>query len=120
MLRASPTHWIKAGAEFADGTFQLGCVVTRDTSDWSSTPEPTWAGQTITLSATRTADAVIIRARRMDDPFRTIRVAWVDPELQYTAGPYLAAPTRSGLTVRFTSWSVARGDHTVHPDGLPD
>jgi uncharacterized protein len=120
VLRADAAHWIKAGLEFADGLLQLGVVVTRDTSDWSSAPVPEWAGRRATVSASRTGDAVLIRARVDDEPFRLIRVAWVDPSLALGAGPYVAAPTRDGLTVRFTGWRSGAADAVVHPDGLPD
>jgi regulation of enolase protein 1 (concanavalin A-like superfamily) len=120
MLRAGPENWIKAGAEFADGALQIGVVVTRDYSDWSSTQQPDWAGRELTMQATRTGDAVVIRARVDDEPFRMIRLCWVDPRLEYAAGPYLCAPTRSGLEVRFTRWAEVAADTIVHPDGLPD
>ena len=118
MLRAGPTEWIKAGVEYADGVFQLGAVVTRGTSDWSSAPVD-WAGRTVTLSASRLGNAVFIKARVDDQPWRMIRLAWVDPDLSYEAGPYLAAPTRDGLSVRFTRWITGPADAVVHPDGLP-
>ena len=119
MLRSSPTHWIKAGVEFADGILQLGAVVTRDTSDWSSNPVD-WSGEEVTLNASRSGNAVVIRAKVGDEPFQMIRLAWVEPELEYAAGPYLCAPTRDGFTVRFTGWQVAAADANIHPDGLPD
>jgi len=118
MLRASATEWIKAGVEYADGVLQLGAVVTRGTSDWSSSPVD-WTGRLVTLSASRTGNAVVIRARVDDEEWRTIRVAWVDPAVAYAAGPYLAAPTRDGLSVRFTRWTTGPADAVVHPDGLP-
>jgi uncharacterized protein len=120
MLRSDAAHWIKAGAEFADGTLQLGAVVTSGASDWSSAPVPEWAGRAVTMSATRTGNAVLIRARVDDEPFRLIRTAWFDPALELAAGPYLAAPTRAGLEVRFTRWRVVPADAVVHPDGLPE
>jgi regulation of enolase protein 1 (concanavalin A-like superfamily) len=120
MLRAGPANWIKAGAEFADGSLQLGAVVTRDYSDWSSTSRPDWAGREITIQATHTGDAVVIRAGVDNEPLRMIRLCWVDPSLEYSAGPYLCAPTRAGLEVRFTRWVEVPADATVHPDGLPD
>ena len=119
MLRSSPTHWIKSGVEYADGILQLGAVVTRETSDWSSNAVP-WSGKEVTINASRTGNAVVIRAKIDDEPFRMIRLAWVDPNLEYEAGPYLCAPTRDGFTVRFTGWRVVEADTLIHPDGLPD
>jgi regulation of enolase protein 1 (concanavalin A-like superfamily) len=119
MVRASETEWIKAGVEYADGVLQLGAVVTHTKSDWSTSPVD-WAGLSVTIRASRSGDAVMIRARADDGEWRLIRVAHIDPSLQYGAGPYLAAPTRDGLTVRFTGWATGPADAEVHPDGLPD
>lgn len=119
MLRSSSTHWIKSGVEYADGILQLGAVVTRDTSDWSSNAV-SWSGEEVTVNASRSGNAVVIRAKVAGEPFRMIRLAWVDPELEYSAGPYLCAPTRDGFTVRFTGWRTLAADDNVHPDGLPD
>ena len=65
-------------------------------------------------------DAVMIRARVDEEEWRLIRVTHVDPALEFGAGPYLAAPTRDGLTVRFTGWTTGPADAEVHPDGLPE
>jgi uncharacterized protein len=119
MLRAGETDWIKAGVEYADGVLQVGAVVTHWRSDWSTSPVD-WAGRSVTIRASRSGDAVMIRARVDSEPWRLIRVAWADPTLTFSAGPYLAAPTRDGLTVRFTSWTTGPADAEVHPDGLPD
>lgn len=116
MLRADAEHWIKAGVEFADGVLQLGAVVTRDTSDWSSAPVATWSGRSVTISASRNGDGVIVRAHVDDEPTGIIRVAWLDPNLELRAGPYLAAPTRAGLSVRFTGWRTLDSDGRIHPD----
>ena len=119
MLRASESQWIKAGVEFADGVLQLGAVVTRQTSDWSSGPVD-WAGREVTVNASRSGNAVMIRARVEDEPFRLIRLAWVDPAIEYSAGPYLCAPTNAELRVRFTGWRLLPAEETIHADGLPD
>ena len=119
MLRASETQWIKAGVEFADGVLQLGAVVTRDTSDWSSGPVD-WVGREVTMSASRSGNAIMIRAKVDGEPYRLIRLAWVDPALTLAAGPYLCAPTNADLTVRFTGWRLLPAEETIHADGLPD
>ena len=119
MLRASETDWIKTGVEYADGVMQVGAVVTRGKSDWSTSPVD-WAGRSVTIRASRTGDAVMIRARAEGEEWRLIRVAHIDPALEFSAGPYLAAPTRDGFSVRFTDWTTGPADTEVHPDGLPD
>jgi uncharacterized protein len=119
MLRGSETQWIKAGVEYADGVLQLGAVVTRETSDWSSGPVD-WAGREVTMSASRSGNAVMIRAKVDGEPYRLIRLAWVDPSLTLMAGPYLCAPTNADLTVRFTGWRLLPAEETIHADGLPD
>src|SRR5690606_41566187 len=44
-------------------------------SDWSVAPVPGWAGRLVTVRASRAGDAVTVRARVDDEPFRLVRVA---------------------------------------------
>ena len=114
MLRADAETWIKAGVEFADGVPQLGAVVTLGRSDWSVRPVPTWAGQVVTLRASRHGDAVTIRARVGEGPFELVRVASFPADADVAAGPYCCAPTRDGLVVRFRTWRVGPPDASLH------
>lgn len=114
LLRADAEHWIKAGVEFADGRLTAGAVVTAGVSDWSTGPVHDWADREITVRASRSGDAVTVRARCGDEPWRLLRLAPIDPELTWSAGPFCASPTRSGLTVEFTSWRVGPADATLH------
>jgi regulation of enolase protein 1 (concanavalin A-like superfamily) len=75
MLRAGPDRWIKAGVEITDGVAHIGSVVTHQSSDWSLSPVPDWLGGTVTVRASQKNDSVVIRARREEQPWRTIRVA---------------------------------------------
>ncbi|MFF1573658.1 DUF1349 domain-containing protein [Leifsonia sp. NPDC058292] len=113
-IRTDDENWIKSGVEFSDGLLQLGAVVTRGVSDWSVAPVPHWAGRRITVRASRSGDAVAIRARVDDEPFALIRLAPLDPGALVEAGPFLCAPSRPGLTVRFESWTVTPADETLH------
>jgi len=113
-LRGFPTLWTKAGIEFADGVLNLGAVVTDERSDWSSAPVPEWAGRRATIRASRTGDAVTIRARVDDGPLRFVRLFPLDPAVGLEAGPYLCAPTRAGLTVRFRRWELTHPDASLH------
>ncbi|KQS56669.1 hypothetical protein ASG36_16525 [Geodermatophilus sp. Leaf369] len=114
VLRAGPEEWVKAGVEVSDGVPQVGAVVTHGTSDWSVAPVPDWAGRTVTVRASRDGDAVTLRARVDDEPFRLVRVAHVDSGLELRAGPYCCAPTRAGLTVLVTGWQRCAPDDALH------
>ncbi|HEX2145614.1 MAG TPA: DUF1349 domain-containing protein [Glycomyces sp.] len=114
MIRVDDEHWIKAGVEFADGAPQLGAVVTAGKSDWSVAPVPEWAGREITIRASRLGDAVIVRARAGEEPWRLVRLAPLDPDAAAQAGPYCCAPSRADLTVEFTSWRLSEPDSDLH------
>lgn len=132
-VSAGDEQWIKAGVEFADGHLGIGAVVTAGLSDWSVGRADDWAGAEITVRVSRWADSVIIRARTGGagavaagagvasgagagdaGEWRLIRVAPFDGALDATAGPFVAAPTRSGLAVTFTSWRVGAADTAIH------
>ncbi|PYF97268.1 hypothetical protein SAMN05216184_11652 [Georgenia satyanarayanai] len=113
-LRVSPEEWVKAGVEVSDGVAQLGAVVTHGTSDWSVAPVPEWVGRRVTVRASRSGDAVTVRARVDGEAFRLVRVAHLDPGAVVTAGLFCAAPTRTGLTVRFTGYRRTDADAALH------
>ena len=114
VLRADAGTWLKAGVEVSDGTAQLGAVVTLGRSDWSVAPVPEWAGRRVTVRASRSGDAVTVRARVDDEPFRLVRVAPFPAGLPLAAGPYCCAPTRAGLVVRFRRWATGPADAALH------
>lgn len=113
-LRADAEHWVKAGVEFADGVPQVGAVVTWPHSDWSVSPVPGWLGRTVTVRASRSGDAVTIRAG-VDGELALVRVLPVPPDASLSAGPLVCAPTRAGLTIRFTGWRIGDPDGSLHP-----
>ncbi|MDN4615843.1 DUF1349 domain-containing protein [Leifsonia sp. F6_8S_P_1B] len=113
-VRVDDEHWTKAGVEFADGALQLGAVVTHRFSDWSVAPVPDWAGRRITIRVSRAGDAITVRARAGDEPFRLVRVAYLAPDAQASAGPLISAPSRADLTVRFEAWTVGPADAALH------
>lgn len=113
-LRSSPDEWVKAGVEFSDGVPWVGAVVTHGVSDWSVAPVPEWAGRVVTVRASRSGDAVTIRARVDDEPFRLVRLAFLDPGATVSGGLLVAAPTRTGLTVTFTGHVVGDPDAALH------
>ncbi|KAJ4461711.1 hypothetical protein PAPYR_1843 [Paratrimastix pyriformis] len=115
-LSANNSTWIKAGVEFCDGAPQLGAVVTLGKSDWSVAPVPEWAGHRVTIRASRSGDAVTIRAwidgNRVSS--RLVRVCPFPAEAAVSAGPFCCAPTRAGLVARFHSWVVTPADGALH------
>jgi regulation of enolase protein 1 (concanavalin A-like superfamily) len=114
MVRVDAETWIKAGIELSDGFPQLGAVVTHGRSDWSVAPVPEWAGRRVTVRASRAGDAVTIRARREDEPWRLVRLAPLDPDATAAAGPFCCSPSRAGLTVRFTRFTTGPADAALH------
>jgi regulation of enolase protein 1 (concanavalin A-like superfamily) len=113
MVRADAETWVKAGVEFSDGVPQLGAVVTLGRSDWSVAPVPEWAGRRVTVRASRSGDAVTVRARVDDEPFRLVRVCPFTAGAA-SAGAYCCAPTRAGLVVRFRRWATGPADTALH------
>lgn len=107
-------HWMKAGVEFADGHLGLGAVVTDIRSDWSVGFVDEWRDADITVRVSRWTDALIVRARADAGEWRLVRVAPFNGDAAASAGPHLAAPTRSGLTVRFTRWERSAADSALH------
>lgn len=113
-VRIDEERWVKAGVEFADGHLGLGAVVTNRRSDWSVGYVDEWHGQDITVRISRWTDSLIVRARAGAEEWRLVRVAPFDQTAAATAGPYLAAPTRAGLEVRFIRWERTTADAELH------
>ncbi|HXH34203.1 MAG TPA: DUF1349 domain-containing protein [Plantibacter sp.] len=116
-VKVDDETWIKAGVELSDGEVSLGAVVTQGTSDWSLSPVPEWAGRFVTVRCSRSGNALTVRARVDDEPWRLVRVAPLDSNAQVTAGPFCCAPSREGFTVQFTSWRRTSPDAGLHPEG---
>lgn len=114
LVRTDEENWIKAGVEMTDGAPQVGAVATRGVSDWSMAPVPEWAGRPVTVRASRSGDAVTVRARADGEPWRMIRLTPLDPAAKASAGPYCCSPQRAGLRVRFTRFAVGPADRRLH------
>jgi regulation of enolase protein 1 (concanavalin A-like superfamily) len=113
IVHSDSQHWIKAGVESADGFPQVGAVVTSVNSDWSLAPVIHWFGKEVTVRASRTTDALTIRARCGDDD-QLIRLAPIDASLPMSAGPHCASPVSTSLEVTFTRWTYGDADLTLH------
>jgi uncharacterized protein len=114
LVFASATQWIKCGIEFADGVAHLGAVVTNDVSDWSAGPAPLWGSGTTRFRVSRSGDALTIRAQRPGGPWQLVRLAPLNPDLTWSAGPYAASPSRANLEVTFRSWKHGKADTSLH------
>lgn len=113
-LYADSERWVKAGVEFADGVLGLGAVVTAGMSDWSVGHVPEWMGARIRIRVSRTKDAITVRARAGDEPWRLVRLAPIDPNLTWSAGPLAASPSRAALQVTFNAWEATDSDAAIH------
>lgn len=121
MLWHGSTSWIKAGVEMNDGVLHVGAVVTHGSSDWSLAPVPAWTKGVVTIRASWSNDAVIIRASANAEPWRVLRVAPFPYARGRQAGPFVCAPKRAGLQVTFTRWAHTSPDADLHHDPpLPD
>jgi regulation of enolase protein 1 (concanavalin A-like superfamily) len=113
LVMADDRHWVKAGVEFADGEPQVGAVVTRDVSDWSTAPFPHWHGREVTVRVSRRGDALTVRAKAGGD-WQLVRLAPIDPMSAWRAGPFCCSPTHGGLEVRFTGFAIGPADTELH------
>lgn len=116
LVFADEERWTKAGIEHADGALQIGAVVTDVNSDWSTAPIEEWFGREVSFRASRQGNAVTVRAKcdALGAPWKLVRLFPIDPTLNWKAGPHVAAPSRAGLTVRFTQFLAGAADLTLH------
>ncbi|MCW4355047.1 DUF1349 domain-containing protein [Hoyosella sp. YIM 151337] len=113
-VRVDAARWVKAGVEFADGLPQLGAVVTDGASDWSVAPVPDWLGRRVLIRVSRSGDALTVRASVDGGELQLVRLVPFAPGLVAHAGPFVCAPTRSGLTVAFHAWRTGPADAALH------
>ena len=113
MVWADEENWTKAGIEFADGSPQLGAVVTKVMSDWSVAPVPDWMDKLVQLRVSRSGDALTIRAKCQGD-WKLVRLSPLDPSLDWKVGLHVASPSRAGLTVEFVELKVGAADESLH------
>lgn len=105
MVRIDERRWIKIGAEFSDGKLMMSTVLTNEKSDWAVMPAPAisqgfWIRATVrggTVRAQYSVDGV-------DWPL--LRLAPFPIADCYLVGPMCCTPTRAGLEVNFSEFSV--------------
>jgi regulation of enolase protein 1 (concanavalin A-like superfamily) len=112
MLRLDERNWIKAGVEYVGGERRLSVVVTRDASDWSTTPyggSADWLG----VRLTRIGTAVHVHWAEGGGPaFRMLRLAFF-PEGPAVVGPMCCSPQRAGFLAEFRGFALG-------PAGMPE
>ena len=113
LIRSDEEHWIKAGIEYCDGAPQIGAVVTNVVSDWSAWPVPEWFGKEVTFRASRSGDAITIRAK-YDGDWHLVRLLPIDSSRAWFIGPHCAAPVVAGLVATFTSIKFTESDTSLH------
>ena len=114
LLRAAESRWVKAGVEMSDGAPQVGAVVTDGVSDWSCSPVPAWQGRTVTVRASLTPGAVVVRARAEGEPWILVRLAPFRTDVPVCAGAFCASPEREGLVVGFSAVRRGPADRELH------
>jgi uncharacterized protein len=101
LVRASATHWMKAGVEFVDGAQLASVVVTRDYSDWS-TARLTEPPERFGLRVTREGPAITVQGSADDGAtWQLMRLAWFGDGAAVDVGPMCASPDGAGFDVTF-------------------
>jgi uncharacterized protein len=115
MLRLDERNWLKAGVEFVGGRM-LSVVVTRDFSDWSTTPLAAHADW-LRLRLSRHGSAVRVewQPAAADDGFRLLRLAHFPPANPVLVGPMCCSPQRAGFEAHFRNFHVgAATEQALH------
>ncbi len=108
MVRLEERHWVKAGVEFVDGLRLLGCVVTREFSDWLLVPGHD-VPEVVRLRLRRESTALHVEWRPGAEngaDHKPLRLAHF-PEGRATVGPMCCSPERGGFEAWFEGFRVA-------------
>ena len=105
MLRADKENYIKAGIEFVDGKYNISCVVTHHTSDWSvitldKSVEYIW------IKAVRRLDAVEIFYSFDDKNYVMMRNCHLADNTPVMVGMMAACPDGKGFEARFEGFKI--------------
>ena len=105
MLRADKENYIKAGIEFVDGKYNISCVVTHHTSDWSvitldKSVDYIW------IKAVRRLDAVEIFYSFDDKNYVMMRNCHLADNTPVMVGMMAACPDGKGFEARFEGFKI--------------
>lgn len=105
MLRLDHENYIKAGIEYVDGKYNLSCVVTHHTSDWSviTLDKPV---KYVWIKAVRRLDAVEVFYSFDDEHYTMMRNAWLQDNHPVMVGMMAASPDGQGFKARFEHFSI--------------
>ena len=105
MLRADKENYIKAGIEFVDGKYNISCVVTHHTSDWSVITLDK-AIDHIWIKAVRRLDAVEIFYSFDDKNYTMMRNCHLADNTPVMVGMMAACPDGNGFEARFEGFKI--------------
>lgn len=105
MLRADKENYIKAGIEFVDGKYNISCVVTHHTSDWSVITLDK-SIDFIWIKAVRRLDAVEIFYSFDDVNYTMMRNCHLADNTPVMVGLMAACPDGKGFEARFESFKI--------------
>ncbi|HBV38611.1 MAG TPA: DUF1349 domain-containing protein [Erwinia sp.] len=104
-IRDDEQHWVKAGIEFNDDRSSIGCVVTREKSDWSTglfpgNPQVFW------MRATLENEALRIQYSTDGEIWPLLRLCHWPKAKQRFIGVMGCTPERQGLEITFADFSI--------------
>ncbi len=105
MLRTDKENYIKAGIEFVDGKYNISCVVTHHTSDWSVITLD-HSIDFIWIKAIRRLDAVEIFYSFDDKNYTMMRNCHLADNTPVMVGLMAACPDGKGFEARFESFKI--------------
>lgn len=105
MLRTDKENYIKAGIEFVDGKYNISCVVTHHTSDWSVITLDK-AIDYIWIKAVRRLDAVEIFYSFDDKNYVMMRNCHLADNTPVMVGMMAACPDGNGFEARFEDFKI--------------
>ncbi len=105
MLRTDKENYIKAGIEFVDGKYNISCVVTHHTSDWSVITLDK-SVDFIWIKAVRRLDAVEIFYSFDDKNYTMMRNCHLADNTPVMVGMMAACPDGKGFEARFEGFKI--------------
>jgi regulation of enolase protein 1 (concanavalin A-like superfamily) len=105
MVRIDAANWVKAGLERSDGQILLSSVLTMGRSDWAT---GVYAGEPEDFRIRAALQAGVLRLQVCSDgkTWPLVRLAPFPKAAAYRVGPMCCTPTRAGLEVRFSEFTV--------------